>query len=667
MSCSQRFCLSVLLSSLVACQILLCPKIFAQSNIDANASLQLMQAEEDAFQAAANQVQNSVVQIETFGGQQLVEKETVADGPSSGTIVDPNGWIITSMFQFRNDPASITVVLPSGDRKAARVVARDNSRELTLLKIDVDSPLQPVIAAKRSEMQVGQWTIALGKTFDAQTASRSVGILSATRRIWDKAIQADVKVSPFNYGGPLINLAGETLGILAPIDPGIATEGEVQQWYDSGIGFAIPMEDILARLPLLKEGKNIERGLLGFRPAVKDDFAKVVEIAGVIPGTPMAKAGFKKGDLIKRVNNREILFVNQMRHVVGPLDAGTTVPIEVERDGERITRDCTLVDTLPIYRNPFVGLMLAEVVQSKSLVITAVQADGPADRAGLKVGDYVRQFAGEDVSALDDFATQIIFSDYRQPIDLGVQSESEGSVRVVQIQPTIWPSFDDLQAVSQQSSEKDGNKVESAARIAGTIELPFSDVPNKVTALVPQGLSEQPLGLFLVAAEPGEKLDQKQIESAWAKFCEDQQFILCVVSSGDPQAWSLEELEIFNRSLAHLRQQYTIDNHRTIIGGFNAGGTIALIAAFEDVEEYRGIFFGSDRAPSRFRLPPAEPQLAIDFLLAASNESIDLLQKIARERGYQADSIGAQCKLADDDSNEAAKRLRQFLATRSWL
>ncbi len=196
----------------------------------------ILRAEQEALRAAADHVQDSVVQVETFGGREVVDDAAVASGPSSGTIVDADGWIVTSMFQFRGEPASITVLTSDGMRRAAKLVARDHSRELALLKVDTKTPLKAVQNSPRKEWQIGQWTIALGKTFDVAVASRSIGILSAVDRIFGKAIQTDCKISPHNYGGPLIDIQGRTLGILAPIDPGIATEGEVQQWYDSGVG-----------------------------------------------------------------------------------------------------------------------------------------------------------------------------------------------------------------------------------------------------------------------------------------------------------------------------------------------------------------------------------------------------------------------------------------------
>ncbi|MFN9913200.1 MAG: hypothetical protein ACK53L_11480, partial [Pirellulaceae bacterium] len=94
------------------------------------ASVELLRQEEASLRAAADFAQRSVVRIETFGGREIVDDAAVAAGPSSGTVVAEDGWIITSLFQFRGEPAAITVILPHGTRKAAQLVARDYARAL---------------------------------------------------------------------------------------------------------------------------------------------------------------------------------------------------------------------------------------------------------------------------------------------------------------------------------------------------------------------------------------------------------------------------------------------------------------------------------------------------------------------------------------------------------
>ena len=91
----------------------------------------------------------------------------------------------------------------------------------------------------------------------------SVGVLSATGRIWGKALQTDAAVSPNNYGGPLVDLRGRVLGVLVPLSPQSADEMAGYEWYDSGIGFAVPAEHVLSILPRLKQGRDLYTGLAG--------------------------------------------------------------------------------------------------------------------------------------------------------------------------------------------------------------------------------------------------------------------------------------------------------------------------------------------------------------------------------------------------------------------
>src|SRR4029079_7946457 len=127
------------------------------------------------------------------------------------------------------------------------------------------------------------------------------GVISALGRIWGKAVQTDCKVSPVNYGGPIIDIEGRVQGILIPASPNPkAGEEEVAgfEWYDSGIGFAIPLEDVLAVLPRLKEGKDLRRGLLGITPQGADVYNSPPVIGAVQPDSAAARLGIKPGDRI---------------------------------------------------------------------------------------------------------------------------------------------------------------------------------------------------------------------------------------------------------------------------------------------------------------------------------------------------------------------------------
>src|SRR6516165_9009167 len=132
--------------------------------------------EEQAIKQAAAIVAPSLVRIETVGGLDRVGQILTVTGPTTGVIVSPDGYIISSAFNFASRPASILATLSDGRRLPAAQVATDKLKMLTLLKVEADNLPVPS-AAPTASFHVGQWSIALGKTLD-ETASISVGIVS---------------------------------------------------------------------------------------------------------------------------------------------------------------------------------------------------------------------------------------------------------------------------------------------------------------------------------------------------------------------------------------------------------------------------------------------------------------------------------------------------------
>ena len=135
--------------------------------------------EQAAFDAAVARVAPSVVRIETVGGLETVEGVLFGAGPTSGWIIDPSGYVVSSAFNFVNKPSSILVRLADGTRKSAKLIATDHARMLVLLKIDAGRPLPSCEIVPKSRMRVGQWTIALGRTFESDRPNMAVGILGA--------------------------------------------------------------------------------------------------------------------------------------------------------------------------------------------------------------------------------------------------------------------------------------------------------------------------------------------------------------------------------------------------------------------------------------------------------------------------------------------------------
>ncbi len=194
----------------------------------------------------------AIVRIDTVGGAQPVADEgqqqvpgfRQADGPTTGVIWSNDGWIVTSSFNFLRDPSIITATLSDGRRLVAKLVARDLPNRLALLKVDaVDLP-KPGFGTV-GDTRVGQRVLVAGFGFSSTTPAVSLGVISARERMNGVALQTDAKTSPANYGGPLFDLDGRVLGVIVPLG---ASEDEAAgvDWYDSGIGFAVPLSNILS-------------------------------------------------------------------------------------------------------------------------------------------------------------------------------------------------------------------------------------------------------------------------------------------------------------------------------------------------------------------------------------------------------------------------------------
>ena len=629
----------------------------------------LEELEQKAFEDAKTFVQDSVVQIETFGGAQIVNRQFTSNAPSTGTVLSADGWIITSLFPLRNQPASITVVLANKERKPAKLIARDSSRELALLKIEVDTPLTPVLPSDRTQWQIGQWTLAIGKTFDPSIGSCSAGILSAQGRIWNKAIQTDTKISPQNYGGPLIDLQGRVMGILTPINPGIVTEGEVEQWYDSGIGFAIPLEDILERLPRMQKGEDLYPGKVGIRWRGGDEYNMPVLIDGVTPGSPASQAGLEVGDRIlsagpspdrlKPVGNH-----SEFKHAMGPLDAGGQLALLVERQGQKREFSCTLVQELPTYREAYLGVLIDPASDPKAPKIQFVIPDSPAAKAGIVPNSIIESVDGKTLDEKQPLDGRIANLNYRSAIELGIRDPS-GQATKTKIQLATRPEEDliwDYKAPELAEASKE-QLVQGAdpKQALGTIQLPISDVKNKAFAIVPSNYDDRvPHGLLVMFADAGE-INQKQWTEAWEPFAREHRWIIAVAQSAEDRGWSFEEAEIGMRMQTWIARSYSVDPRRIAVGGFASGSVLAYISAFQSPELYRGVWLSNAKIPRSARINPSEPFKAANFFINGTDRSIDEFSERIRQNGYSL-----QLRSGDLDSSQLVEA--PLLATvQRWL
>ena len=304
-----------------------------------------------AFRAAVRKALPFLVTIESFGGVsphvgsrrgRMRGISRPGDGPTTGLILSPDGTIMTSTFNFITRPRVITVVLQDGSRHVAQLLGRDDTRKICLLKIDAVNDLPTCRFAPRSELKVGQWAIAVGVGYGDDDPAISAGIISATSRISGKAVQTDANISPANYGGPLLDITGRVIGICVPLHPQSKDVAAGVAWYDSGIGFAVPLDGADSLLAAMKAGQTIGPGQLGVQVKPADDQGAGAVVVKVLENSAAAKAGIKKEDQIVSVDGQQIQDGMHLRTVIGRYVAGDTVKLVIQRGDKQLEMMVTL-------------------------------------------------------------------------------------------------------------------------------------------------------------------------------------------------------------------------------------------------------------------------------------------------------------------------------------
>ncbi len=591
-----------------------------------------------AAKAAAQRVAPSIVQIETLGGLEKVDGFLVGTAPTSGIVVDERGYIISSAFNFKHAPSAILVTLDDGIKHPAKIVARDTSRMLVLLKIDSNQPLTVPDSVPQDEVAPGQWAFALGKTFDVQQASISIGIVSATNRIWGRAIQTDAKTSPTNYGGPLVDVRGRVFGVIVPLSTDSSSEVAGADQYDGGIGFAISMADVQRMLPRLIEGQDIAPGLLGITVKQQDLYAQQTpEIAYCPPKSPAAKAGLKKGDRIVQVNDVELTSYAAMKHALGPYNAGDTVRVVAKRGEQRLESLVTLVDKVDPYIIPFLGIVprrarivadrdtaLADTESAEPLIIGYVYAESAAERAGLQPGDQLLALLDKRPTSVADWRYELALLQPGDTVRLqftrdGQQRETDAVLQSVpDTVPATFPTAAELLGASADQPPGVGNQ---AVGETGWNELKLPAEPNTCFVWVPENYEAGfPQGLLIITGLPG-KVDQAKIVSRWKSLCEDEHFILLVPQSRDEQGWQREETAIIRKFANRLMQTYAIDKSRVATFGYQVGGAMAYRVALENRDLVRGIATMDAVVPSGVELRGNDPVDRLEFFVLAFEKS----------------------------------------------
>jgi serine protease Do len=347
-------------------------------------------------------------------------------GLGSGVIVTEDGYILTNNHVV-DGADEVKVSLQDGRELAAKVVGRDPKTDVAVLKVEARS--LPAMAMGNSEnIEVGDVVLAVGNPFGiGQTVT--MGIVSATGRAtlgldYEDFIQTDAAINPGNSGGALVDSDGRLVGINTAI---LSRSGGNQ-----GIGFAIPVNlarDVMEAL--VRDGK-VTRGYLGVMiqdvtPALAKKFG-LEEVRGalvgeVTPKGPAAKAGVESGDVIAKINGREVKDSRQLKLAVARVAPGDTATLTVLRDGKEKTLKVKLDElpgdktvakaSAPDDEGTLNGVGVADVDartrrqfnipdQVKGAVVTEVDPDSAAAASGLQPGDVILEINRDPVKDAED-------------------------------------------------------------------------------------------------------------------------------------------------------------------------------------------------------------------------------------------------------------------------
>lgn len=568
-------------------------------------AVDLAQLEEQAIRSAVDRVEKSVVRIQTVGGLERVGKVALGDGPCTGLIVSPDGYIISSSFNFARQPTTILVELPNGSTQAAKLVARDKSRSLALLKVELPEGADPLAVATpvpANATQPGAWAIGVGRTFEADRPNISVGIISGLNRIWGKAIQTDAKISPNNYGGPLVDIQGQVFGILVPLSPQVAGEVAGAEWYDSGIGFAIPMDHILEVLPKLKEGKDLLPGLMGISLRSRDPYGSRPVVAVTRAGSPAYEAGVKTGDEITVINGVAVQNYAQLRHQIAPRYAGEMITMTVLRDDKQVDLSFELADELPSYAHAFLGVLPQRSTESAQDGVTVrfVYPDSPAADAGLLAGDRITGIADAKIDSVKQAYEKMAALAIGEEVEITVQRQDQSQTFTAKV--AAMPEDIPLLPVEKPVVETDKSEVAT-----GAIDLRLPEFKNQCLAYVPENYDpNRKYGVVIWLPKPGQ-VDKEELLSLWSKDCAERDLILLAPQSRDATKWSVDEVEFIHRALHKLATIYKLDSSRVIVYGNGAGGVMAAVYFHSAVSKANGLVVVNSLMPSFVKPRPVIP------------------------------------------------------------
>jgi len=385
--------------------------------------------------------------FERFFGRRI-PREYRQNALGSGIIVSADGYILTNNHVV-SDADELKVKLSDDREFTAKLIGTDPESEVAVIKIEGEN-LPAAALGDSDKLAVGQWVIAIGNPFGFDRTVTQ-GIVSATGRslgmqAYEDYIQTDAAINPGNSGGPLVNLAGEVVGVNTVI---ISRTGGYQ-----GLGFAIPINMARSVMESLINNGKMVRGFLGVQPQdIDENLAKALElgnrvgslVADVVKGSSAEKAGIKHGDVILTFDGQKVRDAKHLRELVARTAVGKEVEILLNRKGKEMTLTASISDRAQ--NLPTVGAVTREdsteslgmtvesntpenrqelgVKETEGVIVSDVQPGSPADKKGIKPGAVILEVRQQAVNSVGEYSKLIRESDLKQGVLLLV---SQGGV-----------------------------------------------------------------------------------------------------------------------------------------------------------------------------------------------------------------------------------------------
>ncbi len=374
-----------------------------------------------------------------FGGQggQGPEAGTIRQRSlGSGVIVDAKGYIVTNRHVVEKADR-IRVKLqdenPASPGHDAKLIGMDQETDLAVIKIDVDHPLPAAKLGNSDGMEVGDWVLAIGSPFGLQETV-TAGIVSAKgrnivpNRQFQSFIQTDAAINPGNSGGPLVNMAGEVIGI----NTAILTETSSY----AGVGFAMPSNTVAQVYnQLIGPGHRVARGSIGIEfsaqpnPAIARIYGSGVTVSNVVSGSPAEEAGLKIGDTITSVDGKDVKSGDDLVADIASRKPGTKAKLAFVRNGKKQDTTVTIADRSKLFAARLgeedesqgeeaptaskFGVTVRNITPDladrlgipagKGVVVQDVKQGSFAEDLGLNRGDVILEVNKQPVNNPDDF------------------------------------------------------------------------------------------------------------------------------------------------------------------------------------------------------------------------------------------------------------------------